>query len=83
MRAEGILVGEPRQDYRTLTYLLTTVAGAVSLPAEFWISAYWVVIRACGLLAAKPWVERQTQLLAAYQACRYRTAVNRLLELAA
>jgi hypothetical protein len=83
MHAEGILLGEPRRDYVTLTYLIDTVAAAVALSPEAWVGIYWALLQVFRLLAVRTWVERQTRLIAAYQAARYRLAVDRLQEMRA
>jgi hypothetical protein len=81
MRSEGILIGEPVSDYRTLSYLIGTVAPAIALPSESWVGAYWTLLRLSRVLPIRNWLDRQTRLLAAYQARRYRTAVLRLQDM--
>lgn len=83
MRSEGILVGDPLRDYQTLSYLLATIAPAVSLRSELWVSVYGGLLWAMRLATLRTWSDRQLRMLAAHQAERYQTAISRLAELQA
>lgn len=84
LRASGLLpqANNLGQDFRTVTYLLQTIASAVEMPSEPWVRAYFVALRGVQLVlsSAHP-VEQELRRLVAYQALQYRLACSRMAEI--
>lgn len=78
LHREGLLAGDARRDYRTLTRLLRTLSPAVTLRTEFWVGFYAVTIKTLRLVYFQNWANGQMRLLAAHQAGRYQIAISRL-----
>ncbi|MGH9534109.1 MAG: hypothetical protein ACRD2E_04540 [Terriglobales bacterium] len=72
------------QDFRTVTYLLQTISGAVEMQTEPWVRGYFTLLRAVQSLArsARP-LEQELRRLVAYQAVQYRLACARMADVAA
>lgn len=78
LKEEGLLSGNHRRDYRTLTRLIHTLSPAVTMRTEFWVGFYSVSMRALAALMFQKWANHQLCLLTAHQAGRYQIAINRL-----
>lgn len=78
LKVEGLLSGDNRRDYRTLTRLIHTLSPAVTMRTEFWVGFYSVSMRSLAMLMFQKWANHQLSLLTAHQAGRYQIAINRL-----
>lgn len=72
------------QDFRTVTYLLHTISGAVEMETEPWVRGYFTVLRGLQSVAgsARP-LQQELRRLVAYQAVQYRLACARMAQFAA
>lgn len=72
------------QDFRTVTYLLHTISGAVEMETEPWVRGYFIVLRGLQGVAgsARP-LQQELRRLVAYQAVQYRLACARMAQVAA
>ncbi len=84
LRQEGLLpVGSTLdQDYRTLSFLLDSIAPAVYMRQEIWVRFYYLCLQAARLLtSSSERVDTEMRRLVAYQSANYRIACSRLAEI--
>jgi hypothetical protein len=81
LRSRGLLAstGSLPQDFRTVSYLLSTVAPAVYMRQEHWVRMYFYMLRACNMFCSTcVCINAELRRLVAHQAARYSEACARL-----
>ncbi|MHB8733888.1 MAG: hypothetical protein ACYC6M_01175 [Terriglobales bacterium] len=86
LHREGLLSPNStlEQDFRTISYLLDTIAPAVYMRQEIWVRLYYYVLRISRLTVSySASLELELRRLVAHQSHNYRIACGRLAEIRA